>query len=317
MAPEFGKTFHVAFDSVFEPSRGPGRIVPATLASCAFHRYNGIIDGRGGPVKLSSRFGGHFLMAIPRALVLRAPGANCDLEAQFALERAGASADRVHINRLRENPDLLQRYQILLVPGGFTYGDDVAAGKILANQLAHFLGDALRQFRDGDKLILGICNGFQALLKAGLILPPDEEGSLATLTDNGSGHFEDRWIHLQVVPGQCPFLVGYDQLFVPVAHGEGRFICRAPWILEGLQQTGQTVLRYVNSAGASAPYPANPNGSEGDVAGLCDASGRVLGLMPHPERHVLPTQHPSWTRRGLAAEGEGLRLFRNAVAFFR
>jgi phosphoribosylformylglycinamidine synthase I len=251
-------------------------------------------------------------MATPRVLIVRAPGANCDGEAQFAFEQAGAVAERIHINRLREQPGELRRYQILVIPGGFTYGDDVAAGKILANQLAHFLGDALRRFRDADKLILGICNGFQALLKAGLLLPPDEDGPLATLAHNASGKFEDRWITLQATPGRCPFLHGIEQLHIPVAHGEGRFLCREEWLLHGLEQAGQIVLRYSGSA-----YPDNPNGSQGDVAGLCDATGRVLGLMPHPERHVLPTQHPQWTRRGLAHEGEGLKLFRNAVQFFR
>src|SRR5262249_15627633 len=251
-------------------------------------------------------------MAVPRVLILRAPGANCDAETQFAFERAGASADRVHINRLREQPRLLQRYQVLVIPGGFTYGDDVAAGQILATQLSHSLADAVRRFRDGEKLILGICNGFQALLKAGLILPPDEEGPLATLTANASGRFEDRWIYLQANPSRCPFLKDYDRLYLPVAHGEGNLVCREPWILRGLEQTGQVVLRFVDAKGNSGPYPVNPNGSQGDVAGLCDASGRVLGLMPHPERHILPTQHPRWTRLGPAPEGDGLRLFRNA-----
>src|SRR5438445_8245523 len=202
-------------------------------------------------------------MAIARALILRAPGANCDAETQFALERAGALAERIHINRLREEPALLHRYQILVVPGGFTYGDDVAAGKILANQLTHFLGETLRRFRDAEKLILGICNGFQALLKAGLIVPPDEDGPLATLTDNAAGKFEDRWIYLQATPGRCPFLQGYERLHVPVAHGEGRWICRAPWMNEGLQQAGQVVLRYVDEHGKPGPYPINPNGSQG------------------------------------------------------
>src|ERR1700736_3949296 len=169
-------------------------------------------------------------MTAVRALVLRAPGANCDGEAQFALEQAGAVTDRLHINRLREQPGLLQRYQILVIPGGFTYGDDVAAGKILAVQLAHFLSDALQRFRDAEKLILGICNGFQALLKAGLIVPPDDDGPLATLTYNVSGKFEDRWIHLRVTPARCPFLTGYERLHVPVAHGEGNFLCRDSWI---------------------------------------------------------------------------------------
>ncbi len=254
-------------------------------------------------------------MATPRVLILRAPGANCDGEAQFAFETAGAVAERVHINRLREQPDLLQRYQILVVPGGFTYGDDVAAGKILANQLSCFLGDALRRFRDAEKLILGVCNGFQALLKAGLLIPPDEDGPLATLAHNASGRFQDRWLTLQASPGRCPFLTGIDRMLVPIAHGEGRFLCREEWILHGLEQAGQVVLKYVpNPDDDGRPY--NPNGSQGDVAGLCDATGRVLGLMPHPERHVLPTQHPRWTRLGLAAEGEGLALFRNAVQFF-
>jgi phosphoribosylformylglycinamidine synthase len=255
-------------------------------------------------------------MATPHVLILRAPGANCDAEAQFAFERAGALAERVHVNRLRADKSLLQRYQILVVPGGFTYGDDVAAGKILANQLSHFLGDALHQFRGKDRLILGICNGFQVLLKAGLIVPPDEDGPRATLTRNVSGKFDDRWITLQAQPGRCPFLKGIDRLHLPVAHGEGRFLCREDWILQGLRQAGQVVLRYVDAAGQAGGYPINPNGSQGDVAGLCDASGRVLGLMPHPERHVLPTHHPHWTRLGLAEEGDGLKLFRNAVQYF-
>lgn len=256
-------------------------------------------------------------MVAARVLILRAPGANCDGETHFAFEQAGGQAERVHINRLREQPSLLQRYQILVVPGGFTYGDDVAAGKILAVQLGHFLGDALRKFRDQEKLILGVCNGFQVLLKAGLLMPPDEEGPIATLANNASGQFTDRWIYLTATPGKCPFLRGYEQLHLPIAHGEGNFICRAPWMLKGLEESGQVVLRYCDEAGKPGPFPVNPNGSQSDVAGLCDATGRVLGLMPHPERHVLPTQHPRWTRKGLADEGDGLRLFRNAVEFFK
>lgn len=255
-------------------------------------------------------------MATPRALVLRAPGTNCDAETQFALERAGAFAERIHINRLREQPRQLHRYQILVIPGGFSYGDDVGAGKILANQLSVFLGDVLRRFRDAEKIILGICNGFQALLKAGLLVPPDEDGPVATLTHNASGQFEDRWVRLRAYPAKCPLLKGYDTLYIPVAHAEGRFICRENWILKGLEQTGQLVLRYSSPDGGPVSYPDNPNGSQADVAGMCDTTGRVLGLMPHPERHILPTQHPQWTRLGLAREADGLRLFRNAVQLF-
>jgi len=255
-------------------------------------------------------------MAKPRVLIMRAPGANCDAETEFAFQLAGGDPERLHINRLREQPNLLLRFQILVIPGGFTYGDDVAAGKILANQLRHFLADALQRFRDRERLILGICNGFQALLKAGLIMPPDEDGPVATLAGNSSGKFEDRWIYLQAVSEKCPFLKGYGRFTLPVAHGEGNLIFRETWMLQGLQQAGQVVLRYVDADGRPGPYPVNPNGSQGDAAGLCDASGRVLGLMPHPERHVLPTQHPRWTRLGLAQEGDGLRLFRNAVGYF-
>jgi phosphoribosylformylglycinamidine synthase len=198
----------------------------------------------------------------------------------------------------------------------------VAAGKILAVQLAHFLGEALRRFRDAEKLILGVCNGFQALLKAGLLVTPDEDGPLATLAANDPPGFQDRWVHLTATPGKCPFLTGVERLAVPIAHGEGRFVCRHDWILQGLIQAGQVVLRYSTDAEQLAtgttplPVPMNPNGSQGNVAGICDPTGRVLGLMPHPERHALPTQHPQWTRRGLAAEGDGLVIFRNAVAYF-
>jgi phosphoribosylformylglycinamidine synthase subunit PurQ / glutaminase len=256
-------------------------------------------------------------MATPHVLILRAPGTNCDAETQFAFEQAGATAERVHVNRLREQPRLLHDCQILVIPGGFSYGDDAGAGKIFATQLA-FLGDTLRTFRDRENLILGVCNGFQVLLKAGLLVPPDEDGSLATLTHNSCG-YQDRWLYLKVTSDRSPFLREIDLMHLPMAHGEGSFVCRKDWILKGLQQSDQVVLRYATPDGrpAEGVFPHNPNGSQGDVAGLCDATGRVLGLMPHPERHVLPTQHPRWTREGLADEGDGLRLFRNAVAYFQ
>ena len=255
-------------------------------------------------------------MPTPKVLILRAPGTNCDGEAQFAFERAGAHADRVHINRLRETPELLRQYQILMIPGGFSYGDDVAAGKIQAVQLAHFLGDEIRKFRDEEKLILGVCNGFQVLIKAGLLMPADEDGPITTLSYNTHG-YQDRWLYVKVASDKSPFLKGISMMHVPMAHGEGNFICRKDWILKGLEQSGQVVLKYVDAQGQSGSYPVNPNGSQGDVAGLCDATGRVLGLMPHPERHVLPTHHPRWTREGLKNEGDGLAMFRNAVEYFK
>ncbi|MBA4067763.1 MAG: phosphoribosylformylglycinamidine synthase [Isosphaera sp.] len=258
-------------------------------------------------------------MATPHALILRAPGTNCDHEVQTAFELAGGRATRLHLNALRDNPRLLRDYQVLVLPGGFSYGDDIGAGKVQALYLRHFLADAIRRFRDdtAERLILGVCNGFQAMLKAGLLVPPDEDGPLATLAANDSGRYEDRWVTLQATPNKCPFLRGVDRLDVPVGHGEGKVVCRKEWIARGLDQAGQVVLRYVDADGnRGAGFPANPNGSQDDIAGLCDVTGRALGLMPHPDRHLFPTQHPQWTRRGLRPEGDGLKLFRNAVEFF-
>ena len=158
----------------------------------------------------------------------------------------------------------------------------------------------------------------QVILKAGLLIPPDEDGPLATLAHNRHGRFEDRWIHMTATPGKCVWLKDIDRLHLPIAHGEGAFVCRKEWIVRGLDEAGQIVLRYTTAEAqpAKSEFPVNPNGSQDDVAGICDATGRVLGLMPHPERHVLGTQHPRWTREGLKEEGDGLKLFRNAVEFF-
>ena len=250
-------------------------------------------------------------MPRPTALILRSPGTNCDAEAAFAFQQAGADTESLHVNALRERPGRLRQAQILVVPGGFSYGDDVAAGRILANQLRHYLADAVREFRMREMLVLGICNGFQVLLKAGLLVPPDEDGPLATLAGNTQGRFEGRWVTLDAAPGNCPFLRGVTRLSLPVAHGEGRFVARKEWILRGLVQAGQVVLRYSGDG-----FPANPNGSDGNVAGLCDATGRVFGLMPHPERAAVGTQLPHRTRDGLAPEGGGMQMFRNAVEYF-
>ena len=217
-------------------------------------------------------------MSCPKILILRAPGTNCDVETAFAFEQAGGSAERVHLNRLLELPSIAEQYQILCIPGGFSYGDDVAAGRIFANQIRHHLADTLQAFRDAGKLILGICNGFQVLIKSGLLDTDDTNGAAATLTWNDSGRYIARWVELSVekTACQCVFLAGLEQLFLPIAHAEGKFVTRSQQSLEQLQQAGQLVLRY---------HPEqNPNGAMGDVAGLCDATGRVFGMMPHPER---------------------------------
>jgi phosphoribosylformylglycinamidine synthase len=265
-----------------------------------------------------------------RSLVIRAPGSNCDQETAYAFELAGGKADVLHVNRLLERPDRLHDYQIVCFPGGFSYGDDIAAGRILGGQLRHHLFEPLSRFRDDGKLILGICNGFQILLKSGLLLSEDVSGCpQATLTWNQIGRFQNRWVRLQVTGEPNVFFRGIEELELPVAHAEGRFVARDATTLQQLERAGQIVLRYasaegetdsvVSSTGMSTgilPFPANPNGSQANVAGVCDSTGRVVGLMPHPERNVDPTQHPQWTRRSRDRAAEGLRVFRNAVDFF-
>jgi phosphoribosylformylglycinamidine synthase len=253
-------------------------------------------------------------MSRPRAIVLRAPGTNCDEETAFAWELAGAEVTTWHVGRLLESPEVLDAFQILTIPGGFSYGDDLGAGRIFATRLGTVLEEALGRFRDRGGLILGICNGFQVLVRAGL-LPGGATPCSATLTFNGSGHFESRWVRLSPTPGISPFLNDDRSFELPVAHGEGRFVLADAHALTALDKSRQLVLRYVDESDQpTEEYPDNPNGSSGAVAGVCDPSGRVFGLMPHPERFVDPLQHPRWTRSSRQGEGDGLRLFRNAVA---
>ena len=257
-------------------------------------------------------------MVTVRVCVLRTAGTNCDGETIFAFEQAGAVTESLHVNQVLRNGAGLGAFQILVIPGGFTYGDDIAAGKILANELRYGLGVELREFIDKGGAILGICNGFQVLVKAGLLPGPFSPGTTqkVTLTFNDSAKFEDRWIHLEVTPNRSVFTDGIDRLYLPVAHGEGKFVAD-PGTLRGIVDSRQVVFRYVDSAGKPAGYPWNPNGSVESIAGICDDTGRVLGLMPHPERHALGCQHPRWTREGLKDEGEGMAVFKSVVNYFR
>ena len=264
-------------------------------------------------------------MAQVKALVLRTAGTNCDEETCHALALAGAAAEKVHVNRMIERPGLLGEYQILAVPGGFSYGDDVSAGKILANQLVHHFRDTVKGFIEAGKLVIGICNGFQVLVKAGL-LPGNGNngeggsgsiGTQTTITYNDSGKFEDRWVHLQPGTERCVFIDAGRRIYLPVAHGEGKVCFAEPADLERVKASGQVAFRYVGAEGEFGGYPVNPNGSSDHVAGLCDATGRVLGLMPHPERFVHRTHHPQWTRQAEGdGEPDGLSIFRNAVRYF-
>jgi phosphoribosylformylglycinamidine synthase len=255
-------------------------------------------------------------MTTPRVLVLRTAGTNCDLETVHAFEVAGGAPERIHIHRLFAQPGLLDRYHILALPGGFTYGDDLGAGRILAAEIRFRLGDEVRRFVEGGKLVLGICNGFQVLVHAG-ILPGGAVGRgerAVTLTFNESNRFEDRWVWLEAATDRSAFVEKGRRVFLPVAHGEGRFLVRDRGVLEDLEREGQVLFRYVDAQGRSCGYPGNPNGSVGGIAGITDPTGRILGMMPHPERHVHRWQHPTWTRsENGPPRGDGFEIFERAV----
>ena len=255
-------------------------------------------------------------MAKPKVCVLRVAGTNCDVETQWAFEKAGADAVRLHVNRLAEKRKLLEGFQILAVPGGFSYGDDIAAGKVQAVELMHRLGDEVRAFVEADKLVIGICNGFQVLVKTGLLPGGASRKQTVTLAANDSNRFEDRWVALRVETSRSVFISPGQTIYLPVAHAEGKFIPETDAVLDALKRHGQVVFRYVNPDGGEPVYPENPNGSVDHVAGICDATGRILGMMPHPERHVEGWHHPRWTREGLKARGDGFQVFQNAVRYF-
>ena len=270
-------------------------------------------------------------MPSPRICVLRAPGTNCDIETAFAFERAGGEAERVHLFGLLEDPTLLQNFQVLCVPGGFSYGDDIGAGVVFGSQLRGHLGDAIGEFLTADKLALGICNGFQTLMQSGILPGPAQNGSpaesddkTATLTWNDNGRYTARWVDLAVPSTKNVFLKGIERIELPIAHAEGRIAVSDPVVIDRWQETGQLALQYTSPQGSSVssgqsdplPFPQNPNGSTANIAGLSDRTGRVLGLMPHPERFIDATQHPQWTRKRLTGDGDGLKLFRNAIDYF-
>ncbi len=250
----------------------------------------------------------------PRALILHAAGTNRDHEAAQALRLAGALPEIVPLNALRQGAHRWSDFQLLVIPGGFSYGDALGAGKLLALDLQAYFSDQVRAFVEQGKPVIGICNGFQALVKAGLL--PGDGRSQATLTFNASGRFECRWVTLLPVSRHCLWTAGLTEpIYCPVAHGEGRFQPARPDLIDELSASGQVALNYALPDGtpANGAYPENPNGSAADIAGVCNAAGNVLGLMPHPEDHILPFQHPRWTR---GEKGRlGLPLFQNAVRY--
>ncbi len=267
-------------------------------------------------------------MTSPRVCVLRAPGTNCDLETGYAFELAAAQVDNVHLFELAKQPERLKNYQILCIPGGFSYGDDIGAGVIFAGQIRRQLDEMLHEFLSRDTLTLGICNGFQVLMKAG-ILPGSKEQNVTqvdekrevTLTWNDNGKYTARWVQLVCDNSQSQFLKGIDTIELPIAHAEGKICVSDQSLPAQWRESGQIGMRYCNESGDACddilPDSFNPNGSVANIAGLSDPTGRVLGLMPHPERFIKATQHPQWTRHNLTGQGDGLKIFKNATRYFQ
>jgi phosphoribosylformylglycinamidine synthase len=246
------------------------------------------------------------------------------METAFGFQKAGATAELVHINRIIAKEKSLADYQILAIPGGFSYGDDIASGKIFANELRYKLKEDINKFIVDGKLIIGICNGFQILVKSGFLPGNEDLNQDASLVINDSGKFEDRWTYLKrynsgVASTRCVWTDDLDEIiYLPVAHGEGKFIAKDSAVLEKLKQDRRIVFQYCNQDGELAGYPDNPNGSKENIAGICDQTGRVFGLMPHPERHLDKLQHPRWmSLKNNKREGDGFAIFKNGVEYAR
>ncbi|MDD4957134.1 MAG: phosphoribosylformylglycinamidine synthase I [Candidatus Omnitrophica bacterium] len=257
-----------------------------------------------------------------KTIILRTAGTNCDNETVHAFRSAGGDVESIHINALTKDRKYLEKASILAIPGGFTYGDDVGSGKILANELKSRLNSELQRFISDGKLIIGICNGFQVLVKMGLlpaVRPHSGFDVQATLCLNDSGKFFDKWVYLRTArETRCVWTKDMpDVVNLPIAHAEGKFIPKNDSVLQKLKKNGQVVFRYTDVTGALAGYPHNPNGSVDDIAGVCDPTGRILGMMPHPERHMTYLQHPNWRRKDVDRKGLGIgaEIFRNGVEF--
>jgi phosphoribosylformylglycinamidine synthase len=256
-------------------------------------------------------------MVRPKVCVLRSAGTNCDQETAAAFKLAGAETRFLHINSLVSGKESLNDFHILALPGGFSYGDDIASGKIFANELRFKLAEDLRKFIADGKLIIGICNGFQILVKSGLLPGAKQLAQDTSLIINDSGKFESRWVYLKP-SGGCVWTKGLEKIiYLPVAHGEGKFVTRDKNVLNRLKKNKQIVFEYCDALGKSSGYPQNPNGSTENIAGICDETGRILGLMPHPERHIFSAQHPrNWNLKS-KKDGDGLKIFKNGVKYVK
>lgn len=268
---------------------------------------------------------------IVKSIVLTGNGTNCEREMAHACRLAGSDeVDIVYIHDILSGEKRLDDYHFLILPGGFLDGDDLGAAQAGANRIIHArvkgsgepLRDQFRRFIDGGKLILGVCNGFQLMVKLGILPAVDGEyfRQTVTLTFNDSGRFEDRWVWISInEKSPCVFTRGLKKVYLPVRHGEGKFMARSAAILKRLHRQQQVVARYCtqDSDGPAMTYPDNPNGAVDAIAGICNETGRLYGMMPHPDAYTHRTNHPRWTREELPEEGMGLAFFKNAVQFIR
>ncbi len=255
-------------------------------------------------------------MAEVKVLILRAAGTNCEMETAYAFEQAGGKVDIRHINYIKDNKNLISDYNIISIPGGFTYGDDISAGMIFAMQFNLYLQDEIKNFVEKGGVILGICNGFQVLVKSG-ILPDMDFNQKVSLVFNTAGKFIDRWVYLKVENKNNIFFKDLpDIIMLPIAHAEGRFIGDKE-IIENIENNNQAVLKYVDEKGSYSSYPYNPNGSINNIAGITDKTGRVFGLMPHPERFIFKEQSPEWLNNRDKVTPFGKKIFENAINYFK
>ena len=253
-----------------------------------------------------------------KVLILTGYGINAEKELGWAFEKAGGIPVITHLEDVIENRKMLDKFQILAFPGGFSFGDHIASGRVFANLIKYNLMDELLDFIGKDKLAVGICNGFQIITKLGIV--PDignSHNQTASLVENDSGHFEDRWVHLKVIENKSYWLKGIDSLYLPVRHGEGKFIAKDRELLNKMAENKMIALKYFNPDGGEASYPYNPNGSIENIAGITNLKGNVFGLMPHPEAFIFNENNPHWTEDKKKIHENGLQIFKNGINYFK
>lgn len=250
-----------------------------------------------------------------RVIILRTAGTNCDLETEWACRLAGAKPERIHISQIISGKKSILDFDILIIPGGFSYGDDLGAGKVLASEMMFRCSHQIEKFREKKRPIIGICNGFQVLVKGRML--PDWGKQSVSLVWNDSGRFEDRWVYLKIEKSISPFFKNMPEIIrFPVAHAEGKFVVKSQTVLRKINKKAQVVLRYVDPSGQNAGYPYNPNGSVENIAGICDETGLIVGMMPHPERALLGIHIPDWTRYPERTEfSYGYQFFKNVIEY--